>query len=92
MPIVDGEIVDWRHKIDLKRHVLDQDKHDFTPEEMAAKTEKFWKIVKSKSFMQEFVEEWESMYPADTVEDVQTFDELLSEFYDFCDYNLIWVK
>ena len=83
----------WDHRIEVK-HLLERDKVDFTPEEIQDKTKKFWDCVKHKSyshFMHDFIDGFEFFYPAEAMEDVEMFDELLHHLYDYCDYNSIWV-
>lgn len=96
MPIQDGKIVDWFHKlVNFKQQVLELDREEeFTSEELHVKTALFWNILKSPrniKVMEDFIEEYECLFPADTVNSVEEFDELMEALYDYCDYNLIWV-
>lgn len=81
----------WKYKIKLKDQVVFDDQDSDDPSVLRKKAEKFWVIVKSKKFMKDFVDEFEVEFPPDEVDDIEIFNSMLTFFYDYCDWNYIWV-
>ena len=88
MPFRNGKIVNWRVKITGLRPLLTEDNSDTNAIKVG---KEFYKILTS-SINQKYFKDFERLEEFnEEVGALEEFNDILSDFWDYCDYNLIWV-
>lgn len=93
MPVRNGKFINWKVHIEGIRKLLTDD----NSEENAKKVGKeIYNILTSQRYLKYFKD-----YDNETggflddflyIENCEHLNDLLEQFYDYCDYNLIWIN
>ncbi len=87
MPIRNGQIIDWKHKIQIKDLLSNSD----DPENAKQVAKQIFARLNKKPFMRAFMD-LDYFQDLDDENPIEHINELLDSLYDYCDRYLIWVN
>jgi hypothetical protein len=92
MPLVEGRVVDWTHKINIKQFLSDDDSDEalrVAREGVANELRKLYSHFPEDDYQGDELRDL--VHDIARAETVEEFNEWLDPLYDWADWNLVWL-